>query len=158
MSEHTAHIRWRRGDQDFLSGRYSRVHEIAFDGGATLKGSPAPSVVAPPMSDPEGVDPEEAFVAALSACHMLFFVSLAAKKRFVVDEYDDRAAGWLEKTEDGKTWMTKVELRPFVRFSGDRLPAAEDIAQIHHLAHEHCFIANSVKTEVTVAHRNEPHT
>tara|TARA_R110002110_G_scaffold222276_2_gene436270 strand:- start:209 stop:520 length:312 start_codon:yes stop_codon:yes gene_type:complete len=102
------------------------------------------------MSDPAGVDPEEAFVAALSSCHMLFFLSLAAKSRFVVDRYEDKAVGFMGKTDAGRTAIRRVELRPDIQFSGDRMPNAEAIARLHHTAHEHCFIANSVNCEVVV--------
>lgn len=150
MSEHVATIVWTREGQDFLSNTYSRVHELRFDGGAIVPGSPAPSVVPEPMSDPAGVDPEEAFVAALSSCHMLFFLSLAAKSRFVVDSYTDNAVGFMGKTDAGRTAIRRVELCPDIKFSGDRRPDAEAVARLHHMAHEHCFIANSVNCEVVV--------
>jgi len=150
MSEHVATIVWSRDGQDFLSNTYSRVHELRFDGGTVVPGSPAPSVVPAPMSDPAGVDPEEAFVAALSSCHMLFFLSLAAKKRFIIDSYVDDAVGFMGKNEEGRTAILRVELRPKIEFSGDRLPTSEDIDRIHHLSHEHCFIANSVNCDVVV--------
>lgn len=150
MSEHTATIVWERDGQDFASNRYSRRHDWRFDGGAVVPGSSAPSSVPEPMSDPAAVDPEEALVAALSSCHMLFFLALAAKAGFTVDRYEDRASGTLGKREDGRTGMTFVELRPEISFSGDKRPDADDLARLHHEAHERCYIANSVSFEVVV--------
>lgn len=150
MSEHTATIVWKRDGQDFASNRYSRRHDWHFDGGAVVAGSSAPSSVPVPMSDPAAVDPEEALVAALSSCHMLFFLALAAKAGFTVDRYEDSAAGTLGKRADGRTGITFVELRPEISFSGDKRPGADDIARLHHEAHERCFIANSVNFEIVV--------
>ena len=151
MSSHSATIRWqRRGDEDFAQGRYSRAHEWAFDGGATLPASASPHVVPKPWSDEAGVDPEEAFVAALSSCHMLFFVDFARRAGFVLDSYIDDAEGMMEKGEDGRVTMTRVALRPRLTWSGERQPDETEIAELHHQAHEACFLANSVKTEVTV--------
>ena len=152
MSTYTATIRWsRKGEaEDFAKGRYSRAHEWAFDGGATVPASPSPHIVPEPWSDLKGVDPEEAFVASLSSCHMLFFVDLARRAGFVVDDYVDEAEGELEKRDDGKVWMSRVTLRPRVEFSGDNLPSEAEIADLNHRAHDACFIANSVTTKVTV--------
>lgn len=150
MSEHTATISWARDGQDFASNRYSRRHDWHFDGGAVVAGSSAPSSVPVPMSDPAAIDPEEALVAALSSCHMLFFLALAAKAGFTVDRYHDKAAGTLGKRADGRVGMTGVELRPEIVFSGDRLPDDAEIAALHHEAHERCYIANSVSFEVVV--------
>jgi organic hydroperoxide reductase OsmC/OhrA len=151
MSSYTATIRWTRsGEGDFASGQYSRAHEWAFDGGAVVPASPSPHVVPAPWSDQAGVDPEEAFVAAISSCHMLFFIDYARRDGFVVDSYVDEAQGVLGERADGKIAMTKVMLRPKIAFSGDKWPSAGDIAHLHHRAHEDCFIANSVTTEVTV--------
>ena len=151
MSTYSATIRWRRmGEGDFARGQYSRAHEWEFDGGLTVPASPSPHIVPAPWNDPNGVDPEEAFVASLSSCHMLFFVDLARRAGFVVDEYVDEAEGVLEKRADGKMWMSKVTLHPRVEFSGEKRPSKADIADLHHRAHEACFIANSVTTEVTV--------
>lgn len=153
MSEYTSKVIWRRGaGEKFSDNQYSRRHRWVFDGGVEVPGSPSPHVVPPPLSDPSAVDPEEAFVAALSSCHMLFFLALAAKRGFVVDEYVDDAVGVLEKGADGKEWMTRVTLRPRVEFAG-RTPSGEELDALHHRAHELCYIANSVKTELTV----EPH-
>jgi organic hydroperoxide reductase OsmC/OhrA len=150
MSDHHATVSWRRGDAAFLDQRYSRVHEWRFDGGALVRGSSSPSVVPVPLSDPTAVDPEEAFVAALSSCHMLWFLSLAVKRGWVVDAYADHASGTLGRNEDGKVAMTRVVLRPATTFSGASLPSCTEVAELHHAAHEACFIASSVKTEVVV--------
>src|SRR6478735_10069580 len=144
MSTYTATIRWSRtGEGDFAKGQYSRAHQWAFDGGLTVPASPSPHIVPAPWNDPNGVDPEEAFVASLSSCHMLFFVDYARRAGFVVDSYVDEAEGVLEKRSDGKMAMTRVTLRPQIVFSGTP-PTADDIAKLHHRAHEDCFIANSV--------------
>lgn len=148
MSEHTATVIWQRGDQAFTDNAYSRAHRWRFDGGATIDASASPHVVPLPMSVPEFVDPEEAFVAALASCHMLFFLSLASNRRYVVDSYTDAAIGYMAKREDGRTWMSKVVLEPKVSFAGDRIPTAEELEKLHHRAHDLCFIANSVRTEV----------
>jgi organic hydroperoxide reductase OsmC/OhrA len=151
VSTYGATIRWTRDrTTDFAKGQYSRAHEWAFDGGAVVPASPSPHIVPAPWSDQAGVDPEEAFVASLSSCHMLFFVDFARRAGFVVDSYVDEAEGVLEKRADGKIAVTKVTLRPKVAFSGEKLPTAEDIAHLHHRSHEDCFIANCVTTEVTV--------
>ena len=150
MSTYTATIRWTRDPStDFAKGQYSRSHEWAFDGGAVVPASPSPHVVPAPWSDQAGVDPEEAFVASLSSCHMLFFVDFARRDGLVVDSYVDEAEGMLEKRSDGKTAMTRVTLRPRVAWAG-HAPDEAAIADLHHRAHEACFIANSVTTEVTV--------
>jgi organic hydroperoxide reductase OsmC/OhrA len=152
MSTHTATIRWTRsGDGDFAKGQYSRAHEWAFDGGAVVSASPSPHVVPAPWSDERGVDPEEAFVASLSSCHMLFFVDFARRAGLVVDSYVDDAEGVLEKRGDGKIAMTRVTLRPRVTW-GCGAPDAQVVADLHHRAHEACFISNSVTTEVVVEH------
>ncbi|MBN8246786.1 MAG: OsmC family protein [Verrucomicrobia bacterium] len=150
MSDHTARIVWERGDAVFTDQRYSRVHRWHFDGGAVVAGSPSPAVVCPPLSDPAAVDPEEAFVASLASCHMLWFLHFAAKEGVVVDAYSDEAAGLLGRAADGRMAMTRVLLRPKVRCSGARRPTSEDLQRLHHAAHEACFIANSVRTEVRV--------
>ncbi|MDP3404561.1 MAG: OsmC family protein [Brevundimonas sp.] len=149
MSEHVATVEWLRGDQPFSDNNYSRAHDWTFDGGAVVRGSSAPTSVAVPMSDPAAVDPEEAFVAALSSCHMLFFLAFAAKAGFVVDRYRDAAIGVLGKDERGKISMTVVTLRPVVDFVGTG-PDMAAMADLHHRAHEACYIANSVRTEVRV--------
>jgi organic hydroperoxide reductase OsmC/OhrA len=152
MSTYTATIRWRRtGDGDFTKGQYSRAHEWAFDGGHVMLASASPHIVPAPWSDPEGVDPEEAFVASLSSCHMLFFLDFARRAGFVVETYVDEAEGMLEKRADGKMWMSSVTLRPKVNWDGNS-PDEAALSDLHHRAHEACFIANSVTTEVRVEH------
>ena len=150
MSTYTAELVWERGAQEFLSNKYSRRHRIRFDGGAEVLGSSSPSVVPPPGSDPAGVDPEEAFVASLSSCHMLWFLAIAARRGFVVDRYEDQPTGILERNAERRFAMSVVTLRPKITFSGDKVPTAEELEQLHHKAHEECYIANSVKTEVRV--------
>ncbi len=148
MSTYTAQVIWERGEQDFLAGRYSRRHTMRFDGGTDVPGSSSPHVVPVPMSDAAAVDPEEAFVASLSTCHMLWFLSIAGKRKFCVDRYIDSAIGVMARNTAGKMAMTVVTLRPDVQFSGVVSPTREEILHLHHEAHEECFIANSVKTEV----------
>jgi len=149
MSEYTAEVLWERDPaQDFLGNRYSRRHLLRFDGGTEVAGSSAPSSVPLPMSDAAAVDPEEAFVASLSSCHMLWFLAIAAKRRFVVDRYLDHAIGVMARNEHGKMAMTRVTLRPQVTFSGEHQPSRDELDQLHHKAHEECYIASSVKTEV----------
>jgi organic hydroperoxide reductase OsmC/OhrA len=148
MSQHSADILWQRGDQDFVGNRYSRRHAIRFDGGAEWLGSSSPHVVPVPLSDPAGVDPEEAFVASLSSCHMLWFLSIAAERGHCVERYADHAVGKMSLNAAGKIAMTVVTLRPEVHFSGERLPSPEQIEAMHHAAHDQCFIASSVKTDV----------
>ncbi len=148
MSNYTAEVEWVRGDQEFLDLRYSRRHLLRFDGGLAIPGSSSPQVIPPPMSDEAALDPEEAFVSALSACHMLWFLSLAARRGFRVDRYRDAASGTMATDKRGRLSITTVTLRPEVSFSGIRPPSHADIDAIHHDAHQACFIANSVLTEV----------
>ncbi|WP_342052860.1 MULTISPECIES: OsmC family protein [unclassified Cupriavidus] len=148
MSEYTTEVLWERGEQDFLDKRYSRRHLIRFDGGLEIPGSSSPHVVPVPLSDASAVDPEEAFVASLSTCHMLWFLGLAAKAGFRVDRYVDKAVGVMEKNPEGRIAMTVITLRPDVAFSGERVPTREDLDRLHHAAHDACYIANSVKSEV----------
>lgn len=148
MAQYSADLSWERGDQDFLDNRYSRRHELRFDGGAVVAASSSPHVVPLPLSDPAGVDPEEAFVASLASCHMLWFLSLAAKAKYRVDSYHDHALGVMGKNPQGRTAMTLVTLHPDVRFRGDRKPSRTELDELHHKAHQSCFIANSVKTVV----------
>jgi organic hydroperoxide reductase OsmC/OhrA len=148
MSEYSATIRWRRGDDEFTDDKYSRGHEWVFDGGLTVPASASPDIVPLPMSVAENIDPEEAFVASLSSCHMLFFLAIAAAAGFVIDEYTDAATGRMEKNAEGRTAMTNVVLRPCASWSGERIPDRQRIEKMHHRAHELCFIANSVTTEV----------
>jgi organic hydroperoxide reductase OsmC/OhrA len=148
MHHYTAQIIWQRGGQDFTGNRYSRRHLIRFDGGAEIPGSSSPHVVKVPLSDPSAVDPEETFVASLSSCHMLWFLSLAADSGFCVDSYEDNAEGVMARNAAGKMAMTLVTLHPQVAFSGDKQPTRAELDQLHHHAHDECFIANSVLTEV----------
>lgn len=153
MSEHKATIRWRRTGQapDFLKGKYSREHIWSFDGGAIVAASASPSVVPAPYSNPAAVDPEEAFVASISSCHMLTFVHVATQQSFQVESYDDEAVGVMTKNQAGVLWVSSVTLRPRVAYGGNKLPTPAEEKHLHHLAHEQCFIANSIKTQVTVA-------
>jgi organic hydroperoxide reductase OsmC/OhrA len=150
MAEHEyqARIHWTRGTAVFTDNRYSRAHRWHFDGGIDVPASSSPQVVRVPLSKAEAVDPEEALVAALASCHMLFFLSFAAAKGFRVDEYTDEAVGVMGRNAAGKTAMLRVTLKPRVSFSGENLPQRADIDSLHQRAHEECFIANSVTTEV----------
>jgi organic hydroperoxide reductase OsmC/OhrA len=150
MSEHHAVVAWTRGGQDFTGNRYSRAHDWRFDGGAVVRGSSAPSSVPEPLSDPAAVDPEEALVAAVSSCHMLFFLAFAARDGFTVESYEDRAVGVLGRDDRGKTSITAITLRPAVVFSGEGPPDAVAIDRLHHRAHEACYIANSIRARVTI--------
>jgi len=150
MSEHKAIISWKSTSPDFLKGKYSREHTWTFDGGMTLAASPSPSVVPVPYSNPSHVDPEEAFVAAVSSCHMLTYLYLASRQGFQVDSYHDEAIGVTNKNQSGATWVSEITLSPKITYSGERLPTPADEQRLHHLAHEQCFIANSIKTQVTV--------
>ncbi|GAB3629314.1 peroxiredoxin [Pandoraea terrae] len=149
-SVHTATVEWQRKDSKFTDNRYSRAHLWTFDGGAQVPASSSPHSVRVPFSDPAAVDPEEAFVAAVSSCHMLWFLGLAAKAGFVVDSYRDAAEGLLATNAAGKEAMTRVVLRPRIVFAGERLPADAEVADLHHHAHEHCYIANSVNSEIAI--------
>jgi organic hydroperoxide reductase OsmC/OhrA len=149
MSTYTASTHWQRGAQPFLDKRYSRQHRWSFDCGLEIPGSSSPSVVPVPMSNPACVDPEEAFVASLSSCHLLSFLSVAASAGYLVDAYEDHALGHLERNAEGKLAMTRVTLMPHVTFSGEKVPSAAQLQALHHAAHEACFIASSVRTEVS---------
>ena len=144
MSEHAATIEWKRTTPDFSYATYTRDHVWRFGGGISVEASAAPAY----KGNPALVDPEEAFVASLSSCHMLTFLALCTKERLVVDRYVDHAVGHLEKRADGRLCMARVVLRPRIEFGGDG-PPPELLARLHHDAHEACFIANSVTTEVT---------
>jgi organic hydroperoxide reductase OsmC/OhrA len=150
MSEYVATVEWSRGDQPFLDNKYSRAHDWRFDGGAVVRGSSAPSSVPVPMSDPAAVDPEEAVVAAVSSCHMLFFLAFAARAGFVVDRYRDEAVAVMGRDDRGKMSITAVTLRPAIAFSGDTRPDAAALDDLHHRSHEACYIANSIRAAVTV--------
>ncbi|WP_119302588.1 OsmC family protein [Dongia deserti] len=142
-----ATVLWRRGDQAFTDNRYSRGHVWRFDEGLEVPASSSPFVV-PNYSITAAVDPEEAFVASLSSCHLLFFLTFAARAGFTIDSYEDEARGEMAKNEAGKLYVARVTLHPTIVFSGDKRPSEADIAALHHRSHEECFIANSVKTEV----------
>jgi organic hydroperoxide reductase OsmC/OhrA len=149
--EYRASVTWKRGDDvKFTDQRYSRRHEWSFDGGITVPASSSPMSVRLPYSVAEAVDPEEALVAALASCHMLTFLYVAAKQGFVVDDYADDAVGEMTTNERGKFWVSKVTLSPRITFSGEKRPSPEQLDGLHHLAHEECYIANSVKGEVVV--------
>ena len=149
MSKYVATVEWNRGEQSFTDNRYSRGHEWHFDGGQTVQASSSPHVVPLPYSVEANVDPEEAFVAALSSCHMLFFLSFAATEGFCVDHYKDPALGTMAKDESGMTVMTEVRLRPEITFVGD-VPSEQQLKALHDKAHHHCFLANSVKFPVVI--------
>jgi organic hydroperoxide reductase OsmC/OhrA len=149
MSKHFATTHWaRQPSENYTDNQYSRGHQWSFDGGAVIAASSSPHVVPLPHSIEANVDPEEAFIASLSSCHMLFFLSIAAKKKFVVDSYTDKAVGIMQQNDDGNIAMTKVILKPLVKFSGDKQPLRQQLEKMHHLSHAQCFIANSVKTEI----------
>lgn len=150
MGHHNARIEWHRADAKFTDNRYSRGHEWSFDGGVRVPASASPSVVAASLCNPNAVDPEEAFVAALASCHMLWFLSIAARRGFVVDRYEDDAVGELAKNDDGRLAMKSVTLRPAVTFGGDNQPSRVELETLHHEAHEACYLSNSVRTEITV--------
>lgn len=148
MGQYTAEVLWTRDGQDFLDNRYSRRHRLRFDGGVELPGSSSPLVVPLPWSDAAAVDPEELFVASLASCHMLWFLSIAAKRGFRVERYADVASGVMARDGGRRFAMTVVTLRPEVSFGDERRPTRDELLAMHHAAHEECFIANSVKTEV----------
>lgn len=151
MSEHLATVRWQRDGADFLAGRYSREHTWTFDGGVTVQASPSPAVIPEPYANPAHVDPEEAFVAAIASCHMLTYLHLASKQGFQIDAYSDPAVGTMTLNTQGVYWVSDVTLRPTINYSGDTTPSPREAQALHHQAHEQCFIANSVKTRITVA-------
>ena len=150
MQEFVATIDWTRGQQQFTDNRYSRAHQWQFDGGAQVPASSSPLSVPLPMSDAAAVDPEEALVAAVSSCHMLFFLSIAQQRGFIVDSYRDAASGVLSKNAQGRMAMTSITLRPEVVFGGEVRPSAADLDAIHHAAHDKCYIANSITAEVRI--------
>ena len=150
MHRYTARVEWRRDGADFLANRYSRGHTWTFDGGATVAASSSPHVVPVPLSDPAGVDPEEALVASASSCHMLWFLSLAAKRGFVVDRYIDSAWAVMGKDADGRIALTRITLQPRIEFAGASSPSPAELASLHEAAHDSCFIANSLKTPIVV--------
>lgn len=152
MGQYKATIEWRNTatGADFIKGRYSREHAWTFDGGVTVPASPSPSVVPAPWSNAANVDPEEAYVASISCCHMLTFLWVASKRGFVVEHYRDEAVGIMTKNARGKAWISKVTLDPQIQWL-EKTPTPEELAQLHHAAHDDCFIANSIQTEIVVA-------
>ena len=150
MSEHKATVKWTQLQGDFLKGTYSREHTWSFDGGLTVPASPSPSAVRVPFSNPANIDPEEAFVASLSSCHMLTYLWVASRKGFEVLSYEDDAVGMMTKNERGIFWVSSVVLHPRIAYGGEKTPSREEEEQMHHTAHEQCFIANSVKTDIKV--------
>lgn len=151
MAEHKATIIWKGASPDFLKGRFTREHTWTFDGGLSLPASAAPSVVPPPLSNPAGIDPEEAFVASLSSCHMLTFLFLAYRKGIQVDSYEDEAVGTMAKAENGMPWVSLITLNPKIVYSGEKQPTHDEEGGLHQQAHHYCFIANSMKTQVVVS-------
>lgn len=151
MSQHTATITWNAATPDFMQGRYSREHTWSFDGGLTVPASASPAVVRPPMSNPANIDPEEAYVASISSCHMLTFLHVARRAGFHIDAYVDEAVGHTTPNERKVPWVSTVTLNPKITYGGERRPTPEEEARLHHQAHDECFIAQSVKTEIKVA-------
>ena len=154
MSKHTATICWNNNGPDFLARRYSREHTLHFDGGAVVLGSPSPQIVPAPWSNPAAVDPEEAFVAAVSSCHMLWFLHVACDAGFLVESYEDEAEGMMTKNERGALWINRITLQPRITWGSSKQPTKDEVEHLHHLAHEQCFIAHSVKTEIIVQSRD----
>ncbi len=150
MSSHVAEILWQLEGEDFRAGKYTREHVWKFDGGLSVAASASPQIVPLPFSNPAGVDPEEAFVASIASCHLLTFLYLAARKGFEVTRYSDTAVGTLTKNERGVPWVSKITLRPRIEYAEGGRPSAALEAELHHAAHEQCFIANSVKTAIVV--------
>src|SRR6185312_2950593 len=148
MSEHTALIRWEHTGGEFLKGKYSREHTWTFDGGLTVPAAPSPQKVSIAYGNPANLDPEEAFVAAISSCHMLTFLFLAYRAGFQVEAYEDVAVGLMGKNERGVDWISQVTLHPKIAYRPDKGPTPQEEEQLHHHAHEQCIIANSIKTEV----------
>ncbi|MBT5073253.1 MAG: OsmC family peroxiredoxin [Kordiimonadaceae bacterium] len=149
MSNYIAKISWSRDEcEKFTDQKYSRIHNWQFEGGLNISASPSHHIVPIPYSDPDLVDPEQAFVASISSCHMLFFLDLCSRKKIIVDEYNDQAEGILGKDDGGNMAMTVVTLKPRTSFSGENIPTQSEVEKIHHKAHQLCFIANSVKTKI----------
>ena len=155
MSEHRAIIQWNRTGDEFLKGKFSRAHTWTFDGGVTVNASSSPAAVPLPYSVPANVDPEEAFVASVSSCHMMTYLWVAFRNGYVIDSYRDEAVGLLTKNEKGILWVSEITLHPNIAYGGGKVPPSDEIARFHHLAHENCFIANSIKTEVKVLTASE---
>ncbi|HXJ22731.1 MAG TPA: OsmC family protein [Polyangia bacterium] len=150
MSQHKATVSWKADNEHFLQGKFTRQHTWVFDGGVMVAASASPAVVPAPYSNAAAVDPEEAYVASVSSCHMLTFLWEARKAGFRIESYEDDAVGEMTKNERGVPWISKIVLHPRIVYGGDKRPSASDEAELHHKAHEGCFIAQSVKTEITV--------
>lgn len=151
MSVHQVAVRWQNtAGPDFLARRYSREHTLHFDGGAIVPGSPSPHIVLAPWSNAAFVDPEECFIASVSSCHMLWFLHVACDAGFLPGDYQDEAEGHMTKNENGAHWISSITLRPRIHWSGEKQPTAGEVTHLHHLAHQQCFIANSIKTEVRI--------
>ncbi|MFL5620590.1 MAG: OsmC family protein [Gemmatimonadaceae bacterium] len=150
MSEHRATVRWEQAGGPFAKRQYSRAHTWSFDGGVTVPAAASVSAVPAQFTDPSAVDPEEAYVAAIASCHLLSFLPLAALAGFEVSRYEDDAVGRMAKNERGKLWVSEVELSPRVTWGEGKAPSAEQEAELHHRAHEDCYIASSVRTEIRV--------
>ena len=148
MAEFVATVTWKRDEQPFVDNRYSRGHVWKFDGGLEVPASSSPHSVRVPLSVAENIDPEEALVASVSSCHMLWFLSIAAEAGYVVDSYVDDAFGVMEKNAEGHQWMSKVTLRPIVTFAAGKSPTRPAFDDMHHQAHEVCFVANSIRGQV----------
>ena len=149
MTRFSALVEWRNGGPDFARGHYGRGHQWSFDGGAIVRASASPHSVPRPWADEAGIDPEEALVAAASSCHMLFFLNLASKAGFVVERYHDEAEGLMGPDAQGRIAMTRITLRPEIDFAGRR-PDADELAALHHAAHERCYVASSLRAEIVV--------
>lgn len=150
MSEHIAIVKWQRDRAKFTDNQYSREHIWEFDGGLKIAASSSPQVVPIPYSNPDCIDPEEAFIASISSCHMLWFLSIAAKKKLVVENYQDRVVGLMGKNKEGKLAIIQIRLCPEIIFERDNLPTEAQIKEMHQEAHHNCFLANSVKTKIIV--------
>jgi len=151
MSEYTAKISWKNDSPEtFTKNRYTRGHTWSFDGGVEVLGSSSPHSVRVPFSIEKAVDPEEALVAAAASCHMLTFLWVAAKKGFIIDSYEDNAVGLMTDGDGGKQWVSKITLDPKIEWSGENQPTVEELAELHHEAHEGCYIANSIKSEIVI--------
>ena len=150
MSQHKATVSWKSDNENFMQGKFTRAHTWTFDGGTVVPASASPAVVPAPLSNAAAVDPEEAYVASVSSCHMLTFLWEARKAGFRIDSYDDEAVGEMTKNERGVPWISKIVLHPRIVYGGDKRPTPADEAELHHKAHDGCFIAQSIKTDVTV--------
>ena len=150
MATHSATVRWSLTGSGFLTRQYSREHTWSFDGGLTVRASASPHVVAAPWSTAAAIDPEEAFVASVSSCHMLWFLHVACDAAFVIDSYEDEAVGLMTSNDRKVPWIRRITLRPQITWGGDRTPSAIEVQDLHRLAHQKCFIAASIKTEVVV--------